>query len=106
MTQLPTPKHAPNIDLPGARLTVDLKIPLWGMITAAGAGFILFASLYFSVQALTEAVRELQVTVKTGNTSVMTLQSEQSLIKFRVGTNEADILLLKTLVNEAMKGRK
>lgn len=101
-----TPAPTSPIDLPGARLTIDLKIPLWGMLTAAGAGFILFASLYFSVQALTDAVRELQVTVKTGNTSVMTLQSEQSLIKFRVGTNEADILLLKAAINESMKGRK
>lgn len=102
MTHPPTPP----VDMPGARFTVDLKIPLWGMITAAGAGFVLFASLYFSVQALTEAVRDLQVTVKTGNTSVMTLQSEQSLIKFRVGTNEADILLLKSQVNESAKSRK
>lgn len=101
-----TPTSTPPAELPGARISIDLKMPLWGMICAAGGGFALFASLYFSVQALTEAVRELQVTVKTGNTSVMTLQSEQSLIKFRVGTNEADILLLKTLVNESMKGRK
>ena len=75
-------------------------------MTAAGAGFVLFASLYFSVQALTDAVRELQVTVKSGNTSVMTLQSEQSLIKFRVGTNESDIILLKTHMNDSLKGRK
>jgi len=102
MTQTSTPEPTD----PSARIVFDLKVPLWGVISAFGAGFVLFASLYFSVQALTDAVRELQVTVKTGNTSVMTLQSEQSLIKFRVGTNEADILLLKTLVNEAMKGRK
>lgn len=102
MTHIPTPP----VEIPGARFAVDLKIPLWGMITAAGAGFVLFASLYFSVQALTEAVRELQVTVKTGNTSVMTLQSEQSLIKFRLGTNEADILLLKSHFNDPLKGRK
>ena len=101
-----TPASTPPVELPGARLTIDLKIPLWGMITAAGAGFILFASLYFSVQALTDAVKDLQITVKSGNTSVMTLQSEQSLIKFRVGTNEADILLLKTAINESLKGRK
>lgn len=101
-----TNPSTPPVDMPGARFTVDLKIPLWGMITAAGAGFVLFASLYFSVQALTDAVRELQVTVKTGNTSVMTLQSEQSLIKFRVGTNESDILLLKTHMNDSLKGRK
>ena len=87
-------------------ITLDFRIPLWGLIGAAGGGFVLFASLYFSVQSLTEAVRELQITVKTGNTSVMTLQSEQSLIKFRVGTNESDILLLKATLAESMKGRK
>ena len=96
----------PPAEKHGERISVDLKIPLWGLIGAAGGGFVLFASLYFSVQALTEAVRELQVTVKTGNTSVMTLQSEQSLIKFRVGTNESDILLLKTHMNDSLKGRK
>ena len=87
-------------------ITLDFRIPLWGLIGAVAGGFVLFASLYFSVQALTEAVRELQITVKTGNTSVMTLQSEQSLIKFRVGTNESDILLLKATLAESMKGRK
>ena len=32
-----TKPSTPPDDLPGARFTVDLKIPLWGMMTAAGA---------------------------------------------------------------------
>ncbi|MDB5885827.1 MAG: hypothetical protein JWR74_1998 [Polaromonas sp.] len=91
---------------PSARVVFDLKIPLWGVISACCAGMALFASLYFSVQALTEAVKDLQITVKTGNTSVMTLQSEQSLIKFRIGTAESDILALKAALASNTKGLK
>ena len=75
---------------PSARITLDLKVPLWGVASALCAGFVLFAGLYFNVQALTEAVRELQITVKTGNTSVSVLSSEVALIKFRVGSLEAN----------------
>ena len=88
-------------DMSGARVSVDLKLPLWGMITAAGAGFALFASLYFSVQALTDAVRELQITVKSGNTSVSVLTSEVALLKFRVGTIESDMVR----VNDSVRGQ-
>jgi hypothetical protein len=76
-------------DNPGARVVFDLKIPLWGLITASAAGFILFAGVYLNVQARAEAVRELQITVKSGNTSVSVLSSEVALIKFRVGSLEA-----------------
>ena len=86
----------------GARVVFDLKIPLWGLLSATGAGFILFAGLYFNVQALTEAVRELQITVKSGNTSVSVLSSEMALIKFRVGTLETDALR----INEAIRNQK
>lgn len=90
MTSTPA-APAPVPELPGARITVDMKVPLWGMLGVAGAGLLLFASLYFSVQALTDAVRELQITVKSGNTSVSVLTSEMALLKFRVGTIEADV---------------
>ena len=89
-------------DNPSARVTLDLRVPLWGVISATGAGFILFAGLYFNVQALTEAVRELQITVKSGNTSVSVLSSEVALIKFRVGTLETDALR----INEAIRNQK
>ena len=101
MTTAPIPATEPS-----ARVVFDLKIPLWGVISASCAGMALFASLYFSVQALTEAVKDLQITVKTGNTSVMTLQSEQSLLKFRIGTAESDISALKAASTESTKGRK
>lgn len=87
---------------PSARVVFDLKIPLWGVISASCAGFVLFASLYFSVQALTEAVKDLQITVKSGNTSVSVLSSETALLKFRVGTLETDALR----VNEMLRSQK
>lgn len=96
------PPAPPAPDLAVARISVDFRLPLWGMLTAAGAGFILFAGLYFSVQALTEAVRELQITVKSGNTSVSVLSSEVALLKFRVGTLEVDV----QRINESLRGVK
>lgn len=95
----PTIDTGPEI---GARVVVDMKIPMWGLITAVGAGFVLFAGLYFNVQSLTEAVRELQVTVKSGNTSVSVLSSEVALLKFRVGTLEVDV----QRINESLRGVK
>lgn len=87
---------------PVAQVRFDLNLPLWGILTATCAGFVLFAGLYFNVQALTEAVRELQITVKSGNTSVSVLSSEVALIKFRVGTLETDALR----INEAIRNPK
>jgi uncharacterized protein YoxC len=89
-------------DNPSARITLDLRVPLWGVISASGAGLLLVAGLYFSVQALTEAVRELQITVKSGNTSVSVLSSETALLKFRVGTLEVDV----QRINESLRGVK
>jgi hypothetical protein len=104
---MPTPAPTPiTPDLPGARFTIDLKVPLWGMLCAAGAGFVLFASLYFSVQALTDAVRELQITVKSGNTSVSVLTSENALLKFRVGSIESDMVRVNEYMRSNQKGSK
>ena len=98
----PTPKATPDA---GARVTVDMKVPLWGLISAAGAGFVLFAGLYFNVQSLTEAVRELQITVKSGNTSVSVLTSEMALLKFRTGTLEADVARINEIQRNSRGGK-
>jgi len=82
-----------------------MKVPLWGLISAAGAGFVLFAGLYFNVQSLTEAVRELQITVKSGNTSVSVLTSEMALLKFRTGTLEADVARINEIQRNSRGGK-
>jgi hypothetical protein len=97
MSMTPSPQNPPS-----AQVRFDLNLPLWGLISAAAAGFMCFAGLYFNVQALTEAVKELQITVKSGNTSVSVLSSEVALIKFRVGTLETDALR----INEAIRNQK
>ena len=88
----------PLPDTPSARVIFDMKLPLWGIVSAAAAGFICFASMYFSVQALTDAVHELQITVKSGNNSISIVIAENALLKFRTSTNEADIVQLKAEV--------
>lgn len=68
---------------------VDLKIPLpWLLsgVTAITWGLI---SMWFSVNQLVKTVDELQITVKSGNTSVVAVAGELALIKFRL-TNAED----------------
>jgi hypothetical protein len=74
----------------GAHVSVDFKIPLWGLLTASGLGCLMIAGLYFNVQALTVAVTELQVTVKAGNTALVSVASENAMQNFRLGTIETE----------------
>lgn len=75
----------------GARITLDLKIPLWGMVTAGSAGLFMAIALYFNVQALTEAVKDLQIAVKSGNSSITSVVGQVQLIDLRTSNNETDI---------------
>lgn len=83
-----------------------MKIPLWGVITATAAGLMCLITIWFNVQNLTSAVQDLQITVKSGNTSVSVLASEMALLKFRTNTNEVDIQRLNDLVRQQQKGSK
>ena len=65
--------------------------------------FILGAG--FSVGQLVRTVDELQITVKSGNTSVSVLASEVALLKFRVGTTEDEVKRLNELVRNSTQRR-
>lgn len=68
---------------------VDLKIPLpWLLTGTAGVCWGLI-SMWFSVNQLVRTVDELQITVKSGNTSVVAVAGELALLKFRL-TNAED----------------
>ena len=74
----------------GANISIDFKLPLWGLISAAGASFVLVAILYFSVEALKVAVIDLQVTVKAGNAALVTVASDNNMQNFRLASIEAE----------------
>lgn len=76
---------------PGANVSVDFKLPLWGILVAVGTGFVMLVGLFFNVATLTQSVKDLQVTVQTGNTAYSSLASRATLLEFRVQNNTDDI---------------
>lgn len=68
---------------------VDFKIPLIYLISGViSLGWVLI-SMWFSVGQLVKTVDELQITVKSGNSSVVAVAGELALLKFRL-TNVED----------------
>ena len=76
---------------PSARITVDMKIPLWGMISAIGVGMFMAIGMYFTLLTQTDAIKDLQIAVKAGNNSVTALVNAQNLIALRMDTAELAI---------------
>ena len=63
---------------------VDFRIPLpWllgGFIVAVG----MLTNMYFQLQKVSEALYELQVTVRAGNVAANSISGELALLKYRV----------------------
>lgn len=70
---------------------VDMRIPLWGVLTVLAAGMGTAATLWFTTQQLVESVKDLKIAVQSGNTSVSVLASESALLKFRLGAVEDEL---------------
>lgn len=81
---------------------VDPRMPLPWLIAA----IVVASGVYFKVQALTEAVLDLQITVRTGNQSYAALASDLTLAKFRLTNTEDDIKALKAAVLTIQQSRK
>lgn len=73
------------------RVGVDFQLPLWGIMCAAGSGFILLVGMYFNVAQLTASVKDLQITVQAGNSAYSSLASRTTLLEFRVDNNSSEI---------------
>lgn len=75
----------------GPRVGVDFTLPIWGVITAVGTGFVLLVGLFYNVAALTASVKDLQITVQAGNNAYSSLASRTTLLEFRVDGNTTDL---------------
>jgi hypothetical protein len=84
---------------------VDMRIPLWGVITATATGAFLLVSMYFTTEQTAKNVTELQITVKAGNTQVNSLAGEQALLKFRQENVESELRILKDVLTKQSLGR-
>lgn len=73
------------------RVGVDFTLPLWGVLSAAGVGFVLLVGMYYNVSALTSSVKDLQIAVQAGNTASSSLASRTTLLEFRVDNNANEI---------------
>lgn len=74
-----------------ARSEVVLTLPLWGILSALGAGFLCLVVIWADVRALNESVDELQVTMKNENTSTSSTIADIALLKFRMDAVESDL---------------
>ena len=82
-----TEATAPEIE-PRVSRIVELKIPLHWLLGVVGVVGWALVSMYFSVGQLVKTVDELQITVKSGNGSVVAVAGELALLKFRLTNTE------------------
>lgn len=68
---------------------IDFRIPLPWLLSGVAAITWGLISMWFSVNQLVKTVDDLQITVKSGNTSVVAVAGELALLKFRL-TNAED----------------
>lgn len=80
---------------------LDMRIPLWGVLTSAGAVAYLLISMFFTTGQTAKDVSELQVTVKAGNQQVTTLAGEQALLRFRMENIEGEMRTMRALTGGA-----
>lgn len=97
MTEATAPEPEPRV----SRI-VELKLPLTWMLGVAGVIGWALISMYFSVGQLVKTVDDLQITVKSGNSSVTAIAGKQALTDFRIDNveaqakkNESAILILQ-----------
>lgn len=84
-------------DLPRPSKFVDFKIPLTWLLGVAFMVAGAFVSMYFqlgsqgeTLKGLNEQLKDLQITVRSGNSQAATIQGELAILKFRIENIEAD----------------
>ena len=78
---------------PQERVTrvIDFRIPLPWLIGVCGTIGWALISMYFSVNNLVKTVGDLQIDVKAGNNSIVSVAGELALLKYRLTTVEATV---------------
>lgn len=77
-------------DLPRISKMIDPRIPLTWILGIAGMVAAAFVSTYYQVGQLRGDMVELKATVRQGNSQSATVQSELSILKYRIETLELD----------------
>lgn len=89
-------------ELPRISKVVDFKIPLTWLLGVAFMVAGAFVSMYFqlgsqgeTLKGLNEQLKDLQITVKSGNNQAVTIQGQIEILKFRVEKLESDRKAMK-----------
>ena len=86
MSEATAPETEPRV----SRI-IELKLPLTWMLGVGGVVSWALISMYFSVGQLVKTVDDLQITVKSGNSSVTAIAGKQALTEFRLDNVEAAV---------------
>lgn len=66
------------------RVTLDFKIPLWGIV-CAGTGLVWsLVAMYFQLAQVSSQMVAMQELLKANNAAMVQLTSEQVLLKYRI----------------------
>lgn len=72
----------------GLSRMVDMRIPLWGLLTVLGTGVMLLVILWFNVQQLMISMADVQLTLKAGNSQATANAIEIATIRLRLENAE------------------
>lgn len=81
------------------RVTIDLKVPLWGLVTAGTVLVWAMVSMYFELASVSKTVLAMQSDLKANNAATLQYQREQDLIKYRLEKLEASVTVTPTRRN-------
>ena len=68
---------------------VDFRIPLPWLLGGFLIGVSALIGMYYQLQSVSEQLRDVQVTLKANNTSLVQLAADQALLKYRIEKLEA-----------------
>lgn len=80
----PTPQQYNDGEVRLPRVSIDPRLPLWGLLGAAAALVMGLVGMYYQLDQVGKDVIELKATVRANNAETIKFAQEQALLKFRV----------------------
>lgn len=66
------------------RVTIDLKVPLWSLMTVAAIAFSGLVGMYYQLDQVGRDVVDLKATLRAVNSDTIKFAKEQAVLEFRV----------------------
>jgi hypothetical protein len=79
----PTPKQDEgSLQLP--RVSIDMKLPMWGLVTAAVIALSCLIAMYYRLDQVGRDVNEMQLALKATNATTIQFAQDLAVMKFRM----------------------